>query len=191
MQRGGAARLALGPAGASTLPTPHTPPRARPRHSDSHADDPGVSIKHMACKVTPAPGARDADAGAGDADADASGVEQVTFLYKLSEGSCPRSYGVNVARLAGLPEPIVRRAAAVSERIEAARQAAATAAAAGGECSAAPMEVDGVDAATAAATSAPAAAELLRAALAGAEGGDMEGVRAAWAQARRRLGVAL
>lgn len=29
------------------------------------------------------------------------GVEEVTFLYKLTPGSCPQSYGVNVARLAG------------------------------------------------------------------------------------------
>lgn len=29
------------------------------------------------------------------------GVEEVTFLYKLTPGACPKSYGVNVARLAG------------------------------------------------------------------------------------------
>lgn len=29
------------------------------------------------------------------------GVEEVTFLYRLSPGACPKSYGVNVARLAG------------------------------------------------------------------------------------------
>lgn len=29
------------------------------------------------------------------------GVEEVTFLYRLTPGSCPKSYGVNVARLAG------------------------------------------------------------------------------------------
>jgi DNA mismatch repair ATPase MutS len=29
------------------------------------------------------------------------GLEEVTFLYKLTPGSCPKSYGVNVARLAG------------------------------------------------------------------------------------------
>jgi len=32
------------------------------------------------------------------------GVEEVTFLYRLTPGSCPKSYGVNVARLAGIPE---------------------------------------------------------------------------------------
>ena len=30
------------------------------------------------------------------------GIEEVTFLYRLTAGSCPKSYGVNVARLAGM-----------------------------------------------------------------------------------------
>lgn len=29
------------------------------------------------------------------------GLEEVTFLYRLTPGACPKSYGVNVARLAG------------------------------------------------------------------------------------------
>lgn len=29
------------------------------------------------------------------------GIEEVTFLYRLMSGACPKSYGVNVARLAG------------------------------------------------------------------------------------------
>lgn len=29
-------------------------------------------------------------------------VEEVTFLYRLTPGACPKSYGVNVARLAGM-----------------------------------------------------------------------------------------
>lgn len=29
------------------------------------------------------------------------GVEEVTFLYRLTRGACPKSYGVNIARLAG------------------------------------------------------------------------------------------
>jgi hypothetical protein len=28
-------------------------------------------------------------------------VEEVTFLYRLTPGECPKSYGVNVAWLAG------------------------------------------------------------------------------------------
>lgn len=29
------------------------------------------------------------------------GVEEVTFLYRIMPGACPKSHGVNVARLAG------------------------------------------------------------------------------------------
>ena len=35
------------------------------------------------------------------------GAEEVTFLHKLAPGACPKSYGVNVARLAGLPESVL------------------------------------------------------------------------------------
>lgn len=35
----------------------------------------------------------------GDGD---GGVDEVTFLYRLTPGACPKSYGVNVARLAGM-----------------------------------------------------------------------------------------
>lgn len=44
--------------------------------------------------------------------------ECVTFLYKLSKGSCPKSYGFNAARLAGLPENIVTRAHQVASDLE-------------------------------------------------------------------------
>lgn len=35
--------------------------------------------------------------------------ENVTFLYKFASGACPKSYGFNAARLAGLPAHITRR----------------------------------------------------------------------------------
>jgi DNA mismatch repair ATPase MutS len=59
------------------------------------------------------------------------GVEEVTFLYRLTDGACPKSYGANVARLAGLPDSVVARAAAKAHESEEARHAAATA---GGDC---------------------------------------------------------
>lgn len=46
---------------------------------------------------------------------------QVTFLYQLARGACPRSYGVNVARLAGLPENVLQRATDFSSSMEARR----------------------------------------------------------------------
>lgn len=44
-----------------------------------------VCLSHMACQV-----------GGG-----IEGLDEVTFLYRLTPGACPKSYGVNVARLAG------------------------------------------------------------------------------------------
>ena len=35
------------------------------------------------------------------------GEETITFLYKLIEGACPKSYGFNAARLAGLPTEVL------------------------------------------------------------------------------------
>lgn len=43
---------------------------------------------------------------------------QVTFLYNLTAGACPKSYGVNVARLAGLPSGVVNRSAAFAAQLE-------------------------------------------------------------------------
>ena len=36
--------------------------------------------------------------------------EEVTFLYRLCNGSCPKSYGINVGRLAHLPDDVIMRA---------------------------------------------------------------------------------
>ncbi|XP_008451484.1 DNA mismatch repair protein MSH6 isoform X2 [Cucumis melo] len=65
--------------------------------------DPRVSLYHMACRV-----------GEGN-----NGLEEVTFLYRLTPGTCPKSYGVNVARLAGLPNCVLTEAAAKSMEFEA------------------------------------------------------------------------
>lgn len=50
----------------------------------------GVQTGHMACFVE-----------------QEDNRETVTFLYKLTQGQCPKSYGFNVATLAGLPQAIV------------------------------------------------------------------------------------
>ncbi|KAH7516977.1 hypothetical protein FEM48_Zijuj09G0013300 [Ziziphus jujuba var. spinosa] len=65
--------------------------------------NPKVSLCHMACQV-----------GNG-----IDAVEEVTFLYRLTPGACPKSYGVNVARLAGLPDSVLRKAAVKSREFEA------------------------------------------------------------------------
>ncbi|PQQ15074.1 DNA mismatch repair protein MSH6 [Prunus yedoensis var. nudiflora] len=68
-----------------------------------YQNNPEVSLCHMACQV-----------GNGD-----GGVEEVTFLYRLTPGACPKSYGVNIARLAGLPISVLQKAAAKSREFEA------------------------------------------------------------------------
>lgn len=39
----------------------------------------------------------------------------MTFLYKLEKGTAPSSYGLNVARIAGIPTSILASAHTVSE----------------------------------------------------------------------------
>lgn len=67
----------------------------------SYHNDPKVSLCHMACQV-----------------GEVEGLEEVTFLYKLTLGACPKSYGVNVARLAGLPVAVLKRAVTKSQDFE-------------------------------------------------------------------------
>jgi DNA mismatch repair protein MutS len=44
--------------------------------------------------------------------------EEVVFLHAVVEGGADRSYGVHVARLAGVPERVTRRAAELLEHLE-------------------------------------------------------------------------
>ena len=46
------------------------------------------------------------------------GGENVVFLYKLAEGCSPKSFGINVARLARLPKRVLERAAEKSAEFE-------------------------------------------------------------------------
>ncbi|KAI5479614.1 DNA mismatch repair protein MSH3 [Pseudohyphozyma bogoriensis] len=54
-----------------------------------------VSLAHMACLETPTMH---------------GGFSDVTFLYKLTSGLASKSHGLNVARLAGLPDSVVQKA---------------------------------------------------------------------------------
>jgi DNA mismatch repair ATPase MutS len=65
--------------------------------------DPRVKLGHMDCLV---------DAEKSDS------VENVTFLYHLADGSSPRSYGINVAKLARLPEEVIAMAVEQSKNFE-------------------------------------------------------------------------
>jgi DNA mismatch repair protein MutS len=48
--------------------------------------------------------------------------DKVTFLYKIKDGSADRSYGINVARLAGLPESVLDRAKGLQKELESSKR---------------------------------------------------------------------
>ena len=79
------------------------------RLADDHARDPNVALAHMACRV---------ESPREYGGESSYGRETVTFLYTLANGACPRSYGVNVARLAGLPERVCLAAARRAAHLE-------------------------------------------------------------------------
>lgn len=64
---------------------------------DNFKNDKRISLGHMACVVE-------------NDESDDPTQETVTFLYKYVEGPCPKSYGFNAAKLAGMPLNIIRRA---------------------------------------------------------------------------------
>ncbi len=49
-------------------------------------------------------------------------ADQVTFLYRIKDGPADRSYGINVARLAGLPEAVLSRAKDLQKQLESKRR---------------------------------------------------------------------
>ncbi|XP_055373333.1 probable DNA mismatch repair protein Msh6 [Condylostylus longicornis] len=68
-------------------------------------NNPNVYMGHMACMVE-------------NESNDDPTEETVTFLYKYTSGACPKSYGFNAAKLAGMPRPIIRRAFELSKKVE-------------------------------------------------------------------------
>ncbi|MCM8783891.1 MAG: DNA mismatch repair protein MutS [Candidatus Omnitrophica bacterium] len=44
--------------------------------------------------------------------------DEVIFLYKLVEGGCDKSFGIHVARLAGVPQEVIRRAKEILSNLE-------------------------------------------------------------------------
>lgn len=48
----------------------------------------------------------------------ATGEQNITFLYEVGEGVAHRSYGLNVARLAGLPKTLLEEARRRSKGME-------------------------------------------------------------------------
>lgn len=73
---------------------------------DNFHNDQRIALGHMACMVE------------NDGDTDDPTQETVTFLYKYSDGACPKSYGFNAAKLAGMPLSIIQRAHQYSKKVE-------------------------------------------------------------------------
>lgn len=48
--------------------------------------------------------------------------DQIIFLHKIAKGGADRSYGIHVARLAGLPIPVLQRATSILKRLEARKE---------------------------------------------------------------------
>lgn len=71
---------------------------------DNFHNDQRITLGHMACMVE--------SEGADDDPTQ----ETVTFLYKYTDGACPKSYGFNAAKLAGMPASIIKRAYEVKEK---------------------------------------------------------------------------
>ena len=65
----------------------------------------GMVAAHMACMVE------------NEGHEDIS-QENITFLYKLSEGAAPKSHGFNAAKLAGLPHDIIRAGYDMAKKFE-------------------------------------------------------------------------
>ncbi|KAH8396852.1 hypothetical protein KR215_005308 [Drosophila sulfurigaster] len=68
--------------------------------------DKRITLGHMACMVE-------------NEDNTDPTQETVTFLYKYTAGACPKSYGFNAAKLAGMPQGIIKRAYELSKKVEA------------------------------------------------------------------------
>ncbi|KAK8695156.1 hypothetical protein V6N13_000329 [Hibiscus sabdariffa] len=68
------------------------------------ASHPHVTLQHMACSFK----------------SKSKGEQELVFLYRLTNGACPESYGMQVAIMAGIPENVVEdasKAAQVMKRI--------------------------------------------------------------------------
>ena len=53
-----------------------------------------------------------------DATSKSTALPEITFLYKLTPGLADRSFGLNVARMASLPESAVQKAAVKADEME-------------------------------------------------------------------------
>lgn len=74
---------------------------------------PSVSLQHMACAFQDSRGTKGLDREAlssGEPSKSSAYEKRLVFLYKLSPGASPDSYGLHVASLAGLPKTVIKQA---------------------------------------------------------------------------------
>ncbi|CAC5386035.1 MSH6 [Mytilus coruscus] len=71
---------------------------------EEFSHDPNIRLGHMACMVE-------------NEDKDPT-QETITFLYKFTKGACPKSYGFNAAKLANIPDEIIKIAVKKSREFE-------------------------------------------------------------------------
>ncbi|XP_045216870.2 DNA mismatch repair protein Msh6-like isoform X2 [Mercenaria mercenaria] len=72
---------------------------------EEFSHDPNIRLGHMACMVE-------------NEDEEDPTQETITFLYKFTSGACPKSYGFNAARLANLPEEVIKVAVQKAKEFE-------------------------------------------------------------------------
>jgi DNA mismatch repair protein MSH6 len=90
---------------------------------------PLVALGHMACIVENGDDDDDEEeedtasssnsSSSSSASSSRATTKTITFLYNLTAGSSPKSFGINVAKLARLPEAVLKLAAAKSHAFEA------------------------------------------------------------------------
>jgi DNA mismatch repair protein MSH6 len=68
-------------------------------------DNPMIQMSHMACMVE-------------NENEEDPTQESITFLYKMISGPCPKSYGFNAARLAGISDEVIRVAHKKAKELE-------------------------------------------------------------------------
>lgn len=95
-------------------------PRVQLGHMDCIVQNSTHSLTSSTCRTDDADGSieqpREQNEGGEGGGEDEE--EEVTFLYRLCNGSSPRSYGINVARLARLPLEVLQLARQQSLRFE-------------------------------------------------------------------------
>jgi len=81
-------------------------------------EEASVRLGHMECIVDGGDEDTAKDVNDAEEEGESTSGHNITFLYTLGDGVCPKSFGINVARLAGVPEEVLGKAKAVSSKFE-------------------------------------------------------------------------